>query len=374
MIARCYLTVSLVLAACTDYRQLVLSIDTTAGVPCDIDRVQIRATSAVATTTFERSLRGARLPLEIALLDDTRDGQLTLDVVGLQGGLELMYATGMVQFAGAEVTVPVLLDPGCTKDISCGLSGPESGPGAARLQCGSNVTRYKISPTTEGFQDVCGLPGAERVLVDGGRGPVRPAALESALPSFGFQFYGRPLQQVWIHREGFVSFAHDNPDPLGDLDPAPLDDDITGKGLPPPPQSVMAFWDALTLGPRSQVCYLLEGTPGTQVLRVTWSGVCLAESCVTDDLNITLTLEEASQSIVLTYGTMIAGTVERAQGSNATVGLVNRAIGCAASACSSESGLCSDGVTPCGYSQVFSQVRQQGGVQNRLFTPILDRD
>ena len=62
MSSRWFVTGSLALVACTSPRQLVLSIDTTAGVPCDIDRIRIVATS-LKTTTFERSLVGAHLPV-----------------------------------------------------------------------------------------------------------------------------------------------------------------------------------------------------------------------------------------------------------------------------------------------------------------------
>jgi len=54
MTRRWSIALGLAVAACTDVRQIALSIDTTAGVPCDVDRVRIRATSS--SVTFIRSV------------------------------------------------------------------------------------------------------------------------------------------------------------------------------------------------------------------------------------------------------------------------------------------------------------------------------
>lgn len=371
--------VSLVLAGCTEVRQIVLSIDTTAGVPCDIDGVRIRATSSAATTTFERSLRDSRLPVTITLLDDTPDGGFALEVIGLKDDAEVMVAAGNVQFSGREVQVPVLLEPRCVAGgPPCALSEPApGGPSAvtSRFKCGPPVSAYGIRSATETFQDACSASGSHigKVLIDGSRGPVLLNDLESVLPGFNFQFYGRPIHQIWVHRDGFISFARQNPDPGGDLDPGPFDRELLGIGTPPPPQSVMVLWDKLALREGIGVCYDFRDDPGNQLLRVTWGHACLTNNeCTTDDLNFTITLNENGQTIMFTYGTMRAGSPDRARGATATVGLVNEANGCPVSDCALDTGLCADGVTPCDYSQVFSSTVQNGGIANVLFTPIPD--
>jgi len=136
-----------------------------------------------------------------------------------------------------------------------------------------------------------------------------------------------------------------------------------------------AFWDSLILGAQG-VCYELKG----QQLRMTWEHACLVheveQPCPsadnTNNLNFTITLDASNQRVVLTYGTMSAGNRDRQQGATATVGLVNDATGCPVEECALATGLCQDGVTPCGYSQVFSNTVQMPGVQSIQFTPIVD--
>lgn len=378
MTSRWLLAGALALAACTDTRQIVLLIDTTAGVPCDIDGIRIVA-KAAGTTTIERSLKDARLPISVTLLDDTPSGRFTLEVSGLKGNVEVMRASGPLRFSGHEITNTVLLDPKCRADANCKLADAMSASAAvaddARQQCGANVTRYHAEPTVETFVNACtaAAPFTSKVLGDGSSKPVRLVDLENLLPNFGFQFYGRPLRQIWLDKDGYISFAQENPDPYGVLVPGPLDRDIKRVGEPPPPQSVMAFWDTLTLS-SAGVCYVLEGPPMSQRLHVTWSHACLTQPCLLSDnlnnLTFTITLE-SPQRIVVTYDAMMAENMERAHGATATVGLANNATGCPAEECTLATGLCKDGITPCGYSQVFSNTLQEH-VRNMQFVPIAD--
>jgi hypothetical protein len=371
----------LVFAACTNARQVVLEIDTTAGVPCDIDSIRIVA-KAAGTTTIDQSLKGARLPISVTLLDDTPHGSFMVDVFGLKGNVEVMHTGGPLRFSDHKVTQAVLLEPKCTANTPCALSNTTlSGMGlaGARLQCGANVTRYRAEPAQDMFVDACleTDPGARvgQVFMDRTRVPVRLTDLEDMLPNFGFQFYGRALRQIWVAKDGYISFAQDSPDPINVLVPGPLDRDIKHTGEPPPTQSIMAFWDSLILGAQG-VCYELKG----QQLRMTWEHACLVheveQPCPsadsTNNLNFTITLDASNQRVVLTYGTMSAGNRDRQQGATATVGLVNDATGCPVEECALATGLCQDGVTPCGYSQVFSNTVQMPGVQSIQFTPIVD--
>jgi hypothetical protein len=362
---RTWYLVLLALIACTSSRQIELSIDTTAGVPCGIDRVRVTA----AATTFERSLEGVELPLAITLLDGTPDGSFDLEVSGLRGDTEIMRVSGSMAFRDHEVGNTVVLDPACTPTAPCKLADVMS-PGRAK-PVGSGFCRYAGSAGLESSESACGVP--EQVAIHPETGPVRLTELEAMLASSHFQFYGRPIRQIWVAIDGYLSFAEGNPDPGGILTPGPLDRNITGMGSPPPQQSIFGFWDVLNRGRvDSQVCYAVQGAADQRRLLVTWAHLCVAQPCPTDDLNFTIAIEESSHKIWLTYGKMVAGNPDRALGINATVGLVDDATGCPADECALETGLCKDRRTPCGYSQVFSNTVQSPTVPKMHFAPILN--
>lgn len=368
-----WLAVSLMLVACTEPRRLVLSIDTNAAIPCDIDRVQIRA-MASGTTMFERSVDGTKLPIIVTLLDDTPSGNFMLEVTGLKGDAAVMRVSGPLQFSSREVTQPVMLDIKCSVDNPCALSeamsaGATAPLSPARFQCFPTVRRFVASMTSEGFVNACNVlaPHSGNVLMTGNQKTARIDDLDSVLPGFGFQFYGQQIHQIWVGRNGYISFGRDDPDPHGDLVPGPLDREI---GPPPPPHSVFAFWDTLTLG-ASGVCYELEGSPKSQLLRVTWSQACLTSSCSPGNLNFTITLDESTQRVVLSYNIM--NPTDADKGGHATVGLFDEAPACPADQCKLDTGLCQDGVTPCDYSQVFSKTVQANGVPNMQFGPIIEK-
>jgi hypothetical protein len=373
MKATWWFAVSLVLVACTEPRRLVLSIDTNAGIPCDIDHIQIRA-SAAGTTMFERSLDSAKLPIIVTLLDDTPSGSFTLDVTGLKGGVEVARVSGPLQFSSHEVTQSVMLDVTCGDDRSCPLSEAMSAGSAApsspaRFQCGGpTVRRYAASTTSEGFVDACDVPvpHSGKVLMTGTQKTARLDDLHSVLPDFGFKFYGEPIHQIWVSRDGYISFGRDDPDPKGDLVPGPLDRNIEPL---PPPHSVFVFWDTITLG-ADGICYDLEGPPKAQRLRVTWRQACLTSSCSPGNLDFTITLDESTQRVVVSYA--IANPTDADKGGHATVGIFDEARACPADQCKLDTGLCQDGVTPCGYSQVFSRMVQANGVPNMQFAPVVE--
>jgi hypothetical protein len=268
-----------------------------------------------------------------------------------------------------------MLDIDCPVDAACPLSGAAAGSGAAaapggRFQCGPEIRRYAAGSTGEGFVNACIVPGAisGKVLTDGSSGPVLLDKLGPALAGFGFQFFGRPVHQIWASRDGYISFGRDNPDPDHVLVPGPFDRGIRQVGAPPPQQSVMAFWDTLSLG-ASGICYELEGTGTSQLVRITWSHACLTQPCSSGDLDFTITLDPSTQRVVLMYDLPASGG-DREKGATATVGMVDDATGCEVDKCALDTGLCADGVTPCGYSQVLSNTVQTNGLHSMQFTPI----
>jgi hypothetical protein len=374
MTSRWLLAGALALAGCTSPRQLILAIDSTASVPCDIDRIRIVATAA-GTTMFDQVLEGTRLPVHIALLDDTPNGSFQLEISGFKGNAEVMQVSGPLQFTGNRVTKKVLLDSRCTRNapactLDAAIAAAEA-PVESRAECAANVTRYTASSAVDSPIDACTVVGAQRALTDGSTAPVRLTGLENKLASSDFQFYGRPVRQIWVSKDGYISFTANSPDPDNTFSPGPFDGDINQTGLAPPPQSVMAFWETFVPRP-SGVCYELAGEPPSQQLRVTWQRACLVAPCGSDNLNFTILLEEAAHRVVLTYGQMTSDDADRALGLKATVGLVNDATGCPVDECTLETGLCKDGHTACGYSQVFSNTVQSSGLKNMQFLPVVD--
>jgi hypothetical protein len=308
--------------------------------------------------------------VNITLLDDTPDGSFDLEISGFKGNVEVMRASGPLQFSSHKTAETVLLDPKCTVGAPCALAEAitaGAAPVIARSTC-----RYNASNALESFQDTCTAPVHSTVAFDIMRPTIIPVLLDDlhdTLARSDFQFYGQPIRQIWVAKDGYLSFTQNSPDPAGTLRPGPLDQDITLMGEPPPSQSVMAFWDTLFLS-NAKVCYKVEGPPGNQLFHVTWNGACLTDPCARgDNLTFTITLEEATQRVVLTYGPMTAGNMDRAHGTTATVGLVKDATGCPADKCALATGLCNDGITPCGYSQVFSNTYQDPTEPNMQFLP-----
>lgn len=364
---------ALSLAACSNPPQIELQIDTTAGVPCDIDKIRVRAMGSKAAL-FEKDIKNVRLPLVVKLSDETANGSFNLEVVGLHGTDEVLRTQGMLQFSSSDLVQRVVLESACTAERPCAIDqANQPNPVGVRSQCGDVVRHYNMMLSSELFTDACTVPGTNSGVVlntAGAKGAAKLGLSDEALAKFNFRFYGQPVRQVWAHEDGYIAFTPDNPDARNDLDPGAFDRDLRGVGVPPPRQSAMIFWDGLTLGPMG-ICYALEGSEGNQKLRVTWSGTCQTLACTSDNLNFSIVLDERTQVISFTYGAMTAANMTRAQGATATVGIVNDAKGCTVDQCSSATGLCANGM-PCGYSQEFSNTVQSGGVKAMDFIPVAE--
>lgn len=362
---------ALSLAACSDPPTIELQIDTTAGVPCDIDKIRVRAKGS-QQSMFEKDIKGVRLPLVVKLSDETDNGQFELEVVGVNGTQEVLKTSGMLQFSSSNLTQRVVLEATCTTEKPCAIdqANPPTAV-AVRSQCGDLVRNYNMMPSSEPFIDACTIPGTNSGNVLnalGAKGAAKLGLSDEALAAFNFRFYGQPVRQVWAHEDGYIAFTPDSPDANNDLDPGSFDRDLRGVGVPPPRLSAMIFWDGLTIGPMG-ICYALDGSPGNQKLRVTWAGTCQTSMCISDNLNFSIVLDERTQVVSFTYGPMTAANMTRAQGATATVGIVNEAKGCTVDKCNNLTGLCDNG-TPCGYSQEFSNVQQSGGVKSMDFVPV----
>lgn len=368
------------LAACASHKEITLSIDTTAGVPCDIDAIQISAKGATQST-LTRAISPGTLPLTITLSDETSDNGFQLDVVGLKANHPVLRKSGQLAFNGDIAYV--MLEPECLAglDTPCQLPAlvadtTPAPPAAPRYGCGA-VARYIPQPGAAVFLDTCKLPvdtttpnnltGA--VPFAANHEPVEITDLEPLLADAKFRFYGQPIHHVWVDRHGYLSVGETTPDVGNSHPPLAFDD----KDHQPPTQAMMVFWDNLTASDQG-VCYSLDGEPGIRTLRVTWSNTCLVDTCSPNEsLNFTAVLYEHTQRVDFTYGAMTSANANSAAGATATVGIVNQAPGCMVDQCDRTTGLCKDGKTPCSYVEVFSKAAQAGGVQNVGFEPMFDR-
>jgi hypothetical protein len=366
------------LAACTSNKQITLSIDTTAGVPCDIDHIKI-TTKGAQTSSVTHGVSAGQLPLTVNLSDETDDNGFELDVVGMKGTTAVLEKKGRLAFTGDVAYI--VLEPQCAAGPTpaCGLPAlvPDTAtPPAAlpRYGCGA-VARYAQQAGDAVFLDTCALPASKTATtVTGTMGfdanpvPKEIADLAPLLANSKFRFYGQPIHHVWVDRRGYLSVGETSPDPANSHPPDAFD--VSGHA--PPPQSMMVFWDNLTAS-ATGVCYSLDGDPGIRTLRVTWAHTCLVNVCsATESLNFTAVLYEHTQRVDFTYGTMASANESGRTGGTATVGIVNQAPGCLVTQCNVQTGLCQDGKTPCSYSQVFSKTVQKAGVQNIGFEPQFD--
>jgi hypothetical protein len=373
------------LAACASHKEITLSIDTTAGVPCDIDSIQINATGA-KQSTLTRGISTASLPLTITLSDESTDNGFQLDVVGLKADKPVLRKSGKLAFNGDIAYV--MLEPECLASLATPCSLPSlvadtaPAPAAApRYGCGA-VARYAQQAGAAVFLDTCNLPPSPAAVagdppptnltgaVTFGEDlePVEITDLAPLLAAAKFRFYGLPVQHVWVDRHGYLSVGDTTPDHGNAHTPDAFD----VQGHTPPTQAMMVFWDNLTKSDKG-VCYSLDGDVGIRTLRVTWSNTCLVESCSpSESLNFTAVLYEHTQRIDFTYGAMTSANTNSAEGATATVGIVNQAPGCQVAQCDNKTGLCKDGKTPCSFIEVFSKAAQTSGVQNVGFEPVFD--
>ncbi|HEU4729317.1 MAG TPA: hypothetical protein VFT22_15555 [Kofleriaceae bacterium] len=373
-----WFVVGLLASACNSNRhQIVLSIDTTAAIPCDLDGIQVIAN---AGTSHESHIKKelSSLPMTLTLEDDASMNDFELDVYGLKGGSRVLHAHGHPSFgdSDAKLTTNIVLDDGCLMQQPCEVAPPVENPEVvARPPRSECVSQYGESSGIEVFTDACTAGDSPRsgqvtFVANGRPAPVvELTALAPILAESQLRFYGRLVRHVWVHKNGYVAFGGENPDPNNALYPGRLDRAFTNVGAAPPAPAAMPFWDTLNLGTTGGVCFALAGETPNQTLRVTWSKVCVTDPCLDSSLNFTVSLNEQNEQVSFAYGDMRPETSDRANGATATVGLVkDDTQRCTAGECILETGVCAKTEVPCGFSQVQSgEVRK---LQNVTFTPV----
>ncbi len=185
---------------------------------------------------------------------------------------------------------------------------------------------------------------------------------EGFLDGFDFTFFGEELGGLWVSDDGVLTFGTSAPDASGLVTPGPLSEPLT------PRPSVMAFWNDNRLRAEG-ICWGVFGTAPNRSLIITWADACTAACADEDHLDISIVLEETTGRIVLTYDRMVSANEAVARGQFATVGVVSSETACSASSCGMD-GMCEDGVTPCGFTQLFAQTAQADGVSNVQFVPV----
>jgi hypothetical protein len=353
--------------------EVVVTLDTTFGVPCTIDAIHIEAVGDHEPVTGDIALDSpdAVLPGTIVLdpLGDPRT--ITVTVTAMRAGEVFATASDSAPVEHeSSIELRFVLDrscvPGPCPAVGVGRFVDLPAP-APRRGCGNE--RYASKSSLFVMRDACTM--REEVM-----GTVLRNTDEDEVPlladmPFPFRFYGAPVSQIWAGDNGYIGFdARPNalnasvgmPRPLGDRGTFP------GKG-------VLAFWDDLRTS-ASGVCFAVSGRFPDRLLWITWKDACIASAMKTcgspegGALTFGIALEETSDRIYIGYRSMTAATpnTDRAKGSQAVIGVTNAAPhACVADLCSPE-GACQDGKA-CGYTQ-FSAVEIVDPLPNLELDPL----
>ena len=342
--------------------ELVITVDTTFGVPCTIDALRVEVISAGEVITEELALSDADLPGSIVVVPESDPGQVSVTVTGLLGGEAFASATGLVDLADKlRLEQRFVLDQSCVPGPcpAIGVGGYVGlPPPQPRHGCGTRG--YRISPTFLTMRDACDmqqvvmariLPGADEQEL--------PSPLTPALP-FPFTFYGEPVSQFWVGTNGYLAFSATAPNQL--ISTIGAADTLSERFLVP---AILPFWDNLRTSPKG-VCLAVTGEAPDRMFWITWKEACVASGALAcggvdqGPLTFTVALEEGSHSLYVGYQTM-SGAGDRSRGLTATIGVTSGSPACPASECSSE-GVC-EGGAQCGYTEVSAQ-----GIVNPLST------
>jgi hypothetical protein len=335
--------------------EIVVTVDTTFGVPCTIDALHIEATGDGDPVATDFAVGDADLPGSITLVPSGAPHQVTVSVTALRDGAVFATATGTASFEHeSSLELRFVLDRSCVPGPcqAVGVGGfrtlPDRRP---RRGCGEHGYSWKNASLV--MRDACAMPEASTGTVL--RDVDEAEAVSPLLPSmpFPFRFYGAPVTRVWAGTNGYLGFGDTMPDALNGSVGASRS--LGEPGFPG--RGVLAFWDDLRTG-ASGVCFTVSGEFPDRMLWITWKEACFAspgQSCRAAPELGTLTfgvaLEETTDRIYLGYRTMVAtGNPDRAKAQTATIGVTNAVPrGCIASACSVD-GTCQDG-RPCGYTE-----------------------
>ncbi len=357
---RGWATLSLVaLAACANPTEVVVFVDTTLGVPCEVDTFRIRIQGGGQEVVEE--VPAGNEVVSWTILKESGGNAFTVRAEGLRAGR--VVASGLANAAfspDATRQVILVLTEQC-EDAACDYSGTLGNlavPAAAtRASCEGIASRYTVDTT--GFVDVtnaCDLAGVPSERFTGLANDevlVSDETLAGLLMNdFSFRLFGERVQRVWVADDGYVAFGETAPGATADA--VSNQDGITSAGHPQ--LAVMAFWEALEMPAAGRICAAMQDANGRKTLWVTWEHACLTPCDPGDDLNFSVGLEEDTNRVIVGLIDMQStNQVGRAAGQEAVSGIIGAETpGCLAAECQA-SGFCADGTTPCGFAVGFSR-------------------
>jgi hypothetical protein len=350
------LCLELGLGACREPTEIVVTIDTTFGVPCTIDALHVEAIGDADPVAFDLSITNGDLPGTVKVFTHSSARDVTVNLTAMRGDEVFATATGDAVFEDqSSVEMRFVLDrscvPGPCPAVGVGrfVGVPERLP---RRGCGERG--YALKDALFAMRDACtmreAIMGTMLVNVD---------EKEELLPTtpampFPFSFYGEPVTQLWVGDNGYIGLGNAKPNALHMTVGASRS--LGERGFPG--KGALPFWDDLRTG-SAGVCYAVSGEIPDRILWITWKDACFANdmgrSCgspFAGTLTFGVALEETTDRIYFGYRTMVAtmGNTDRAKGGGATIGVTEVAArGCSADLCSIE-GSCQDD-TPCGYTE-----------------------
>lgn len=351
--------------------EIVVTVDTTFGVPCTIDGLRIDAVGDGEPASREISMFDHTLPGTISLFPLGSARHATVTVTAMRNGEVFATAMGDASLENeSSLELRFLLDrtciPGPCPAIGVGrfVDMPKPPP---RRGCGEQG--YAWRDAFFAMRDACTMREAimgtllANVDEDEQMIPVMP---------FPFWFYNALVTQVWVGDNGYIGLGNAKPDALIKKVGAPRS--LGEPGFPG--RGALAFWDDLRTN-TAGVCYAVSGSFPDRILWITWKDACFAsdtgEACGATKLG-TLTfgmaLEETTNRVYIGYRTMVAtmANADRAMGGDATIGVTNAAPrACKSDLCSPE-GTCQDG-TACGYTE-FSPGRILPSFPTLEFDPL----
>jgi hypothetical protein len=339
------------------FAEIVLTVDTTFGVPCAVDRLRFEVTGDGEPVTRVVQIAPTDLPGSFTLVPAGEPGPVSVRVTAFLEDVEVAEAVHDTEFvADVSREVRFLLDESCVGEPCDAVAGglfEELPEPAVRKGCGADA--YLVRETFAVIQNACEIASEGRaVILEEADGEEVRSPFDPGMP-FPFRFYGRAVSQFWIGDNGYVGLGDDPPMALvEDIgDPRSLGE----EGFSAP--GVLPFWDKLKTG-AAGVCLAVDGVAPYRTLWITWSDACFLEQemqpcgpLAFGRLRFSVGLEESSNAIYVGYLDMGAdggANEDRAHGQSATIGITDdRPKGCDASECS-EAGLCENG-EPCGYTE-----------------------
>ena len=332
----------------TPSTEVVVTVDSTFGVPCTIDalRVELDTGGLIDVTLEEGSLPGS-----VTLVHDGDLASSVVTVTGMRGGMPFATASDVATFEDeTSLELRFVLDRTCVPGPcpSIGVGGYHGlPPQETRRTCAGDA--YASVPTLFVVRDICNSTTAMHVLPNTDEAEL---ALPVPLP-FPFRIFGAPVEQIWISPNGYLGFGPIAPNEgsaTGVARPLGTDNTFGVRGL-------LAFWDDLRTGTQG-ICVGTSGESPDRILWFTWKEACFAVNntpcAATERLTFTAAIEETTDRIYVGYHEMVAtgANSDRAKGLTAVVGITDDAPrGCPSSACMPD-GTCTGTGVACHYTEV----------------------